>query len=687
MSAKPFRIQGAQTLSSAPVAQVNRSTAVVDQLQGAAADIRREGEKLEAHRLKRTEEKERFGSLVGLQKFKAELAVENQRRLDGMEKGAEGYAAEGMEFYETAEEKYLATVPQSQQQNIQLRLGDMRAQYLNGVSSTERDENIRYQFETVKGTLNSYELELRTNPGSFSEVKEQAFALIDATSIPLKNRARLKGAALKQYGLSWAGGLSARQKVAWFKSGGEVPAQFSENVSGLDAGDFAKIERAGETELRVAAAELRPQIKDHFASLEATGVGLPGMDGKAESVLSGEDLAGYREGVQDATGSFEAFEAIKAATPVEIVEILQSNKAVPGVEGFANNQRRSVNLQRAAQKVMTAREQDPAGYVSSFDEVKDLQEAGASQAEIVKARFAAQTAIGVPRSLQSALSKGQATGIVNDIMSTPPADRAARLEGLEVEFGDVYESAFGDLVKAGLDPQTRVLATITDDPATAQMLANGIDIGEKELKVGLEKDEVNDLSEALQEAVEPFRQAFEAGDYTGQASSVVNDLQRAARLVALQHMRGGMSASEAADTAFKSFIDNRYDVYDTGRYHAYVPRVGGEAVVPQDKLETASGLAQARDALVKFNPRPFSTGVEGGEAMDLERTLRTAENSGYWVTNSTATGLVLLVPFAGGGALPLENEQGEQYELLFDDVKNAEGLTRVRNENWTGGAL
>lgn len=687
MGAYPFRIRGAQALSSAPVAQVNRSTAVVDQLQGAAADVRREGEKLEAHRLKRTEEKERFGSLVGLQKFKAELAVENQKRLDGMDPGGEGFAARSMEFYDLAEEEYLATVAQSQKEAIQLRLGNIRPDYLNGVSSTERDENIRYQFETVKGTLNSYELELRSNPGRFAEIKEQAFAVIDAMSVPLKNKELLKAAANKQYGLSWADGLSARQKVAWFKSGGKVPEQFSENVSGLDAGDFAKIERAGETELRVAAAELRPQIKDHFASLEATGVGLPGMDGKAEGVLSGEDLASYREGVRDATGSFEAFEAIKTATPAEIVDILQSNKAVPGVEGFANDERRSVNLRRAAQKVMTAREQDPAGYVSSFDEVKDLQEAGASQAEIVKARFAAQTAIGVPRSLQSALSNAQATGIVNDIMSTPPADRAARLEGLEVEFGDVYEAAYGDLVKAGLDPQTQILATITDDPATSQMLANAIELGPKELRSGLEKTELSALTENIRSAMEPFSQAFEAGDYTGQASRTVNDLQSSVELVALQHMRGGMSASEAAETAFKSFIGKRYDVYDNGQFHAYVPRVGGEAIVPQDKLEIAGGIAQARDALVKFNPRPFSTGVEGAEAMDLERTLRTAENSGYWVTNSTATGLILLVPFAGGGALPLENEQGEQYELLFDDVKNAEGLTRIRNENWAGGAL
>lgn len=324
MGAYPFRIRGAQALSSAPVAQVNRSTAVVDQLQGAAADIQREGEKIEAHRLKRTEEKERFGSLVGLQKLKSELAVENQRRLDGMEKGAENYASDSMKFYETAEEKYLATVPQSQQQNIQLRLGNMRADYLNGVSSTERDENIRYQFETVKVTLNGYEQELRSNPGRFAEIKEQAFALIDATSIPLRNKGLLKSAANKQFGLTWAGGLSAHQKIAWFKSGGEVPAQFSERVSGLDAGDFAKIERAGEMETRALRAEANArsiQTKEAYSLAiamdprgvdEATFLNDQRIDDGDKAMLK----RSYDAAMKEDKEKFGALSAIEAGKPV-----------------------------------------------------------------------------------------------------------------------------------------------------------------------------------------------------------------------------------------------------------------------------------------------------------------------------------------------------------------------------------
>ena len=42
------------------------------------------------------------------------------------------------------------------------------------------------------------------------------------------------------------------------------------------------------------------------------------------------------------------------------------------------------------------------------------------------------------------------------------------------------------------------------------------------------------------------------------------------------------------------------------------------------------------------------------------------------MTNSAGTGLILLVPFKGGGALPLLNEKGENYELLFSDIADQE---------------
>ena len=370
MGAYPFRIRGAQALASAPVAQVDRSTAVVDQLQGAAADIRREGEKIEAHRLKRTEEKERFGSLVGLQKFKSELAVENQKRLDGMDPGGEGFAARSMEFYDLAEEEYLATVAQSQKEAIQLRLGNIRPDFLNGVSSTERDENIRYQFETVKGTLNGYEQELRSNPGRFAEIKEQAFALIDSMSVPPAQQARLKGATQKQYGLSWAGGLSAHQKIAWFKSGGKVPAQFSENVSGLDAGDFAKIERAGETETRALRAEANARsIQTKEAYSLAIAMDPRGVDETTflnDQRIDDGDKAmlkrSYDAAMKEDKEKFDALAAIDARKPVNGFDV----KARKGLDQAYSAKLENLSPQQAAADITEKTGVTPKLYINEL---------------------------------------------------------------------------------------------------------------------------------------------------------------------------------------------------------------------------------------------------------------------------------------------------------------------------------
>lgn len=422
-----------------------------------------------------------------------------------------------------------------------------------------------------------------------------------------------------------------------------------------------------DVERRVAAAELRPMVQDHLASIQATGEGVEGVDARAARLLSGKDLASYKRNVREAKAYHSTFEQMKAATPEEIVSTLRSKAPVPGSEGFARDQKAYQTYQKSAQDIMSARAADPAGYVSQSDEIKGMVEAGSPQSEIVRARIEAQEAIGIPKVNQAAIPKSQVAGIISSIASAPAEERAAQLQSLDDEFGEAYPAVFADLVKGGLDPQTQILATISDDPASSQMLANAIDIGKKDLQGGLDPDTVKDIKSNARSNVQEFAEAFGARDYTGQAASKMNSLLESVELLALQHARSGMSASDAAEAAHKSIIGDRYAVVDTGTAHGFIPKVNGQPLVSEPKLMRAVEKALNPAEIKGFNPVSFSRSG-GKEATSVEKaaTLNAAEDFGYFVTNRDGTGFILLVPFSGGGALPLVNEDGENYEILFN---------------------
>jgi hypothetical protein len=228
---------------------------------------------------------------------------------------------------------------------------------------------------------------------------------------------------------------------------------------------------------------------------------------------------------------------------------------------------------------------------------------------------------------------------------------------------------FGDLVDAGMDPQNQVLASTVGQPALAQRVAQVIETGSQELKKGLDNADVRTIEQAVEDELTDFAEAYEAGDVTGAATTQMNAITRTVKDVALQMYRQGEAdTASAATKAAQQLVYGKFRVLQDDNIRAYVPRLVGGQPVDVRRVEDATDRQQTREAIESFGPQSFGSIQDEPDGLNRERTIRTAVNSGYWVTNETNDGLVLMVPFRDGGALPLMNADGERYEIDLRDL-------------------
>jgi hypothetical protein len=138
------------------------------------------------------------------------------------------------------------------------------------------------------------------------------------------------------------------------------------------------------------------------------------------------------------------------------------------------------------------------------------------------------------------------------------------------------------------------------------------------------------------------------------------------------YRQGEADTASAATKAARQLVTGKFHILNGDDIRAHVPKRIGNQRVDTGKLQDVAEMRLSREMIESFDPQPIGSGFETPEGLNRERTIRTAVNSGYWVTNETNDGLVLMVPFRDGGALPLTNAQGERYEIDLRKLPQSE---------------
>ncbi len=416
-----------------------------------------------------------------------------------------------------------------------------------------------------------------------------------------------------------------------------------------------------------AVGRVKYRLRDHLESIRVTGQGIPGFEHEV-STLPPEAAEQAQRDIQQARTFHNAISAIRFAAPEEIEETLVRMRPPPGAPDFANKWQDFETARNAVGRTLRERAADPAGYAMQVPAVQEAFESGDFE-EALAIRLEVQRGMGLPRHMVRTLTEDEANGIAAEVMAAPTNERAAHILALQERYGRHWDKAFAELMNAGLDNRTEVLGMVANNPALSQTVAQVIETGTVEMKKGLDAAAVNDLEARVDAELGEFRQVVAARDLSGGLTGRVNGLARVVKDLAIHYYRQGVSDPERR--AAQQIIFNQVQPVDSPQMKALLPRFLDGQPINAAHVEAVAESRLTREALEEFGTAPFGDINDTPQFLNRERTIRSALNSGYWVTNETNDGLVLMVPFRSGGVLPLVNEKGERFEIDLLDAMAA----------------
>lgn len=325
----------------------------------------------------------------------------------------------------------------------------------------------------------------------------------------------------------------------------------------------------------------------------------------------------------------------KTQSQAEIMGEIQKDQPVPGAGYASADERQSVRIQ-AAQRILQAREADPAGYVVQTNEslrkqrqTIDNPQTPADQRpgmvqQYVRESMAEQQRLGIqaPR----ILTPGQADAIAKRAMSAArPEDSANLIAGLEAEYGkDYFPKVFAELVKDKKISGELLLIPNLPSQTAREAVSRLARVKESDLTAGMDLDGQKVVKEAVTAKLEEFAKAVPM--MTEQATGVINSYESSMRKLAFSFVAGGMKPSEAAEQAHSMLLGHyQFDgtmrvpkavnLRDTKRGAGFMLDNDLAGIdVPRDLVgaRTSSESATEWASTVKSRPMWFTRDDDGG---------------------------------------------------------------------------
>ena len=430
-----------------------------------------------------------------------------------------------------------------------------------------------------------------------------------------------------------------------------------------------RIEVVRKQGMALAQAQLRTGIQDEIASLRRTGQRAGVVSDAQIQAAYGEQAGDIIDGLNREAAFYEVRQEVATNTPAEDAALLESLR--PEGEGFREEAERYDLLLKAAQDKYAALAADPAAYVMQTQPqiAAAFSNSTVTPGQAVALRMQAQEQLGVPSWRLTPLTTQEAESLVGEIQALPTASVAGEMLSLERQYGGQWPAVFSQMAGEGLSQPLQLLGSVAGEPGLSQTLAQAIENGETELTKGMGVTEPADFRVLVETAMGEFRAAFEAADPTGGVVRQVNGITNAAHLLALQYRRNGRD--DPVNDAVNDLVLSRFHVSTDGAFRGVAPRVMQGRALELSEIERGAEFLLTRESLEASDLLPIGDVVDTPEFLDFERTIRAAETSGFLANNELNDGVVLMVAFDSGGAIPLVNRQGQRIEYSYEELLTA----------------
>jgi len=249
---------------------------------------------------------------------------------------------------------------------------------------------------------------------------------------------------------------------------------------------------------------------------------------------------------------------------------------------------------------------------------------------------------------------------VDYLNSSEPDEAIQRIQGMQRLYGDKYNQAIDELNKGGLSNEYAVGARYADNPGLSIRILGLSKVTEKELKDPIGTTNANDFDTQFRLLSEEYRSAFVSGDITGNAlKTLTRNFDVAKKLGYSLINETTMTGSKAADQVFNQMFPE-----------TIINETHIRLIVPQDEASDflSYRLEEALDTdnLRTVDIEPLDD-PRFPEFIDKEINVRSLNDTGIWLNNSTGDGAVLHYNL-DGFLVPVRLTNGEYYEIRFDNT-------------------
>ena len=424
-------------------------------------------------------------------------------------------------------------------------------------------------------------------------------------------------------------------------------------------------------------------MNDAIVVLGVTGEAPEGYEfneGAIDDIFPPEQAAAYKEAWADANEDVLNRGALSNMSPARAEEITQellaevstssdpakaSKRHIEWVEAVAS---RSDALKKDSGLFVAQTNKSAAGMIEDIQSMIADGNIGLAAEGILILNDIAQTqfdSMETPPAQRNIMPKAFASQMVNIIQGIE-TDIAPRVfSQITSSLGNVAPKFIEELRAQGMRPEYVQSLYVSDVNVQKELLDISVrDM--KEIKVGLETSDINDVRRSINMLVADYREGFMAGGgNTGE--QIFNEQYMVIEKLALTRLKDGYDPVDAAEHSVADII-KEFDQVVLNRQGKYVIPFEFDAVV----IEQNASMFFNEQVLKMLDLQPLDSSIDP-DFVDEAISIAAISSNGMWLNNSTGDGLTLHYS-VNDELLPVLSRDGSEYEVKFSE------MSRILNE-------
>ena len=409
----------------------------------------------------------------------------------------------------------------------------------------------------------------------------------------------------------------------------------------------------------------------------------------AKEVLPAETIVKMEnqlETIDDTIGKVKILNSINSKdlkTTIEQYELEIDTKVKTGVIDFLIGEKKKEyynNIVNNRQEILST---DPVKFIIDTNEdiktaVEAIESAEGDQKNILEFELATslvkiQTDLGVPKYDQKVMTSNQSKQFVLNYKNGDQNTRVAMLQGLDLQFGNLNNKAFQQLLNDGL-PETAILSSYFQNPAITEAFLS-FDSKEKrtELKDFAKQNGVkfDKLQKDIRtsKAIRLFEDivATNTGANSAETLEQMNSITEILTYYTLNQMFTESDTNEVkARKKSIALIKENFQIEDT----YYIPKIwDGKRLLDGHVDDIVAKTEIIKDHYIdQWGAIAFGSMKDDTLTVDIESEFEiNVKENGEWRNTSDGEGLIFGIILPDGEFAPVKNANGDFLQFNFDD--------------------